>query len=290
MRVPSAVSTSISTPSPDLGERRHPRRELDLGVRKFLQPLDRHAGELVLLALHGERVGRLVLEDAEIEFGDDLLARAVPDAEQRLDQAALDHLVDHAEPGQHFQRRGVGGCRARHVVDLGFGLEHVDRQALAGERQRCDDADRPAAGDEDGTLCCHLGLSYYCSFTPAIATASAHSLEIGAISSANCAGVMPDGSAPSVRQLSTNSGSFAGLGDLGRDLVDDRLRRGRRRHQAVPGDGLVAGIAELGDGRHVRKPAARAPRSTPRACGSRHSGRAAARRTGWRTWSADGRR
>ena len=135
-----------------LGERCHPGRELDLGVGKFLQPLDRHAGELVLLALHREWVGRFVLEHAEIEFGDDLLARAVPDAEQRLDQTALDDLVDHAEPGQHFQRRGVGGRRARHVVDFGLGLEHVHRQPLAGERQGGDDSDRSAAGNQDGTL------------------------------------------------------------------------------------------------------------------------------------------
>ena len=118
-----------------LGERCHPGRELDLGVGKFLQPLDRHAGQLVLLALHREWIGRLVLEYPEIEFGDDLLARAVPDAKQRLDQTALDDLVHHAEPGQHFQRRRVGGRRARHVVDFGLGLEHVDRQPLARKRQ-----------------------------------------------------------------------------------------------------------------------------------------------------------
>ena len=33
---------------------------------------------------------------------------------------------------------------------LSLGLEHVHRQALAGERQRGDDADRSAAGNQDG--------------------------------------------------------------------------------------------------------------------------------------------
>jgi hypothetical protein len=42
-------------------------------VRKSAQPRDRHLGELVLLALHRERVGRLVLQPAEVELGDDLL-------------------------------------------------------------------------------------------------------------------------------------------------------------------------------------------------------------------------
>ena len=130
-----------------LRECRHPHREFDLGVRERLQPFDRHGGELVLLALHGEGVGRLVLEDAEIELGHDLHALAVPDAEQRLDIAARDHLIDHAEPGQHLQGRGVGGRGARHVVDPRVGLEHVDRKALASQRQRGDDADRAAAGN-----------------------------------------------------------------------------------------------------------------------------------------------
>ena len=112
----------------------------------------RHGGELVLLALHGERVGRLVLEAAEVELGDDGPGLAVPDAEQRLDQAALDHLIDHAEAGEHLQRRGVGGRRPRHVHDARLGLEHVNRQALAGDRQRGDEADRSAAGHQDGLL------------------------------------------------------------------------------------------------------------------------------------------
>jgi len=41
------------------------------------------------------------------------------------------------------------------------------------------------------------------------------------------------------------------FGHFARDFVHDRLRRRRLCHQSVPGYGLVAGIAEFGDGRHV---------------------------------------
>ena len=155
--MPSAVSTWISTPSADCDSSVTRAENSIFGVRKRAQPRDRHGGELVLLALHGERVGRLVLQAAEVELGDDGLGLAVPDAEQRLDQAALDHLIDHAEAGQHLQRRGVGGRRPRHVHDARLGLEDVNRDALAGDRQRGDEADRSAAGHQDGLL-------HYCHF------------------------------------------------------------------------------------------------------------------------------
>ena len=92
-------------------------------MRERREPLDRDVGELVLLTLHGEWIPDLVLQPAEVELGDDLLGGAVPDAKQRLDQAALDHLVDHAEVFEHLQRRGMGGRRARHLVDRALGLE-----------------------------------------------------------------------------------------------------------------------------------------------------------------------
>ena len=47
------------------------RREFTLAFGSALQPLDRHVGELVLLALHDIRIARVVLQHAEIEFGDD---------------------------------------------------------------------------------------------------------------------------------------------------------------------------------------------------------------------------
>src|SRR5262245_50467986 len=98
------------------------------------------------------------------------------------------------------------GRRTRHFHHLRFRFEHMNRQALTRERQGCDESDRPAAGDDDGTLLCHG--SYCCSFTPAMATASAHILRSAAIRSANCAGVMPDGSAPRLARRSVNFGSL----------------------------------------------------------------------------------
>ncbi len=60
----------------ELLERRDAGREFDGDVRIVLAAVERHAGELVLLALHRERIGRLVLQDAEVELGDDLVRLA----------------------------------------------------------------------------------------------------------------------------------------------------------------------------------------------------------------------
>ena len=129
----------------------------------------------------------------------------------------------------------------------------------------------------------------YCCLTPATATASAHSLRSAAINDANSAGVMPEGSAPNEARRSRELGVLGCFGDFGRDLVDDRLRRGDRRHQAVPGHHVVAGKpASATVGTLGAEP--RACRSIPPGCGSLRSLRAAGRRTGWRTWWGGGRR
>ena len=116
------------------------------------ETFDRNFGKLVLLALHRVRIARIVFEHAEIEFGDKLAGRAVPVPKQRLDQTAADHLFDQAKLFQHLQGGGMGGRGARRLVDLAVCLEHAHRQPLAGERQRRDDADRAAAGNEDRQL------------------------------------------------------------------------------------------------------------------------------------------
>ena len=69
----------------------------------------------------------------------------------------------------------------------------------------------------------------------------------------NSAGVMMIGTAPCLAQASFVSALGQRLVDLGVELVDDRLRRAGRRHDAEPDGGLVARQAGLGDGRHVRQ-------------------------------------
>jgi hypothetical protein len=46
----------------------------------------------------------------------------------------------------------MGGRGAWSIVDAGLRLEHMDCKPLARERQRRDDPDRPAAGDQDGEI------------------------------------------------------------------------------------------------------------------------------------------
>ena len=121
-----------------------------LACGKGLQPLDRHGGELVLLALHGERVGRLVLEHAEIELGHDLIAG------RRSQMRNSGSTSPRAMTSSTMPRSASISSVAAWVVaargmslTLAVGLEHVNRQALAGERQRGDDADRAAAGNQN---------------------------------------------------------------------------------------------------------------------------------------------
>jgi hypothetical protein len=54
-----------------------------------------------------------------------------------------------------MRRRG-----ARIVVDPLLGLKNLDRKTLARQRQRRDDADRAAAGNENGTLGRHVPAFY----------------------------------------------------------------------------------------------------------------------------------
>ena len=80
-------------------------------------------------------------------------SKIAPDA---LDQTAGDDVVDEDQSFEDFNRCRMGGRGARIVVDPLLGLEDFDRKTLARQRQRRDDADRAAAGNEDGTLARHF--------------------------------------------------------------------------------------------------------------------------------------
>ena len=129
-------------------------------MSKPAKALDGHIGELVLLALHDEGVARVVLQDAEIELGDHVARGAIPDPEFGLDQTARDDVVDEAQAVEEFKRRRMRGRGARIVVDPLLGLEDLDRKTLTRQRQRRDDADRAAAGNENGTLGRHFPAFY----------------------------------------------------------------------------------------------------------------------------------
>ena len=51
--------------------------------------------------------------------------------------------------------------RTRIVVDSIFGFENVDRKALTRQRERSDNADRTAAGDDDWMIGLHVGTAYF---------------------------------------------------------------------------------------------------------------------------------
>ncbi len=96
----------------------HLGRKVETGVCQAPQPRDPQVGELVLLALHDERIARVVRQHRMIELGDHLAGWAVPELERARDEAARDHVVDQAKVGQHLQRRRMGGGGARCFVHL----------------------------------------------------------------------------------------------------------------------------------------------------------------------------
>jgi hypothetical protein len=134
--------------------------EPHLGVRHAAQPLDGHVGELVLLGLHHERVGGLVLQAREVELGDQRAGRPVPELEGARDQADAKVFLDQAELGEHLERRRLGGGGARAVVDALLRLEQRDRMTVARAGQGRHRADRARADDDDVSPL-HFSLRLY---------------------------------------------------------------------------------------------------------------------------------
>ena len=122
-------------------------------VRHAPQARDRHVGELVLLGLHHVGETGLALQPVEVELGDQLPGRTVPELESARHQADAQVFLDQAELGQHLERRRLRGGSARAVVDPRLRLEQRDAVAgggasgRAGESRHC--ADRARADDDD---------------------------------------------------------------------------------------------------------------------------------------------
>jgi hypothetical protein len=103
----------------------------------------------VLLGLHHEGIRGLAREPLEVEFGDQLGLRAVPELEGARDQPDAQVFVDQAELGEDLERRRLGGRSARAVVDALLRLEQRDAVAEPRARQRRHRADRAGADDDD---------------------------------------------------------------------------------------------------------------------------------------------
>ncbi len=66
-----------------------------------------------------------------------------------LDEAGGAGVFEQAEPFEPVEHRPVIDRRARRIADAGLGLDQLHLDAGAGEAERGDEADRPAADDED---------------------------------------------------------------------------------------------------------------------------------------------
>ena len=125
------------------------RPEENLGVRHRAQPAQRHVGELVLLGLHHERKLGLAAQPVEVEHGDALERRPVPELEGARHQAHADVFVDEAELGENLERGWLRGGGARAVVDPLQRFEQRHRVAEARGGERGNAADRSRADDQD---------------------------------------------------------------------------------------------------------------------------------------------
>src|SRR6185503_15145144 len=96
----------------------------------------------------------------EVEFGDELERRAVPELKRARDEADAQVFVDQAELGEDLERRRLGGRGARAVVDPLLFLEEKDIQAVARARKSRHRADRASADDDDVSPL-HFSLRLY---------------------------------------------------------------------------------------------------------------------------------
>ena len=99
--------------------------------------LERLFDDLDALALQHVGKTRVVLQMDVIEGGDQLAFMAVPVMKHRGDDAARLELLVKPEPVEHFQRGGMVGAGARHLLEEIIVAERFDQaDFLVGLRQR----------------------------------------------------------------------------------------------------------------------------------------------------------
>ncbi len=94
---------------------------------------------------------RVILENGVIELRDQVLARPVPELEDRRNEADARHVGDQVIV-QQVERRRMGGRRARIGLQCAVVVEQPHRHAAAADEPGTQQPDRPAAGDQDSAL------------------------------------------------------------------------------------------------------------------------------------------
>ncbi len=128
------------------------RSQPDLDARHRGESPQGDLAELVLLGLHHVGIRRLVAQRLVIELRDESPRRSVPELKMPRDQANRLKLLEQAEAGEQFERRGVGRGRPGAMVDFAFGLEDHDAHAAPRARERRNHPDRSRADDADPRL------------------------------------------------------------------------------------------------------------------------------------------
>jgi len=125
--------------------------EQDLDARTFAETLENKLCGLELLALHDERMARVVFENDVVELRDERCARPIPKLKDRRHQADARHVVGEAVFGQEIECRRMRRGGARIGLQAASVVEKPDRQAAAAEQRTAKQPDR-AAGDQDSSM------------------------------------------------------------------------------------------------------------------------------------------
>ena len=137
----------------------HRAVELQLEGGIAAQQVVQDAGEPRLLALHPVGVAGCIGDGTEIERGQHPMAPAAI-LEPRSRQSLRDQRRRGAELVEHVEGRRVEGRGAQLLAQVGTGLEHRDRHAVAHETRGRHQSHRPGAGDQDAFLGGHVGKNY----------------------------------------------------------------------------------------------------------------------------------
>jgi hypothetical protein len=126
--------------------------EQHFDIGECTQPFEQKLCGLELLALHDEGMPGVVFENGMVELRHQLLARPIPELEDRRDQADARHVGIEAVVGQKVERGWMRGRGARVGLQAAIVVEHADGKAAAAKEPGAKQPDWPAAGDQDSLV------------------------------------------------------------------------------------------------------------------------------------------
>ncbi len=126
--------------------------------------------QLVLLPLHHERVGHLALEQADVEYSNQLAGDAVAKMKERSGHSAArilgEGFVLEPELDQHFHGRRMNRGSALILGRLGLGFDERDRDAFSDQGERRHRSHRTGSDHDHPIILPHHPLQTIALYTP----------------------------------------------------------------------------------------------------------------------------